>query len=72
MDIGPITNKLIKSCSDEIKKPKTRRKILDNIVEPLMDDIKARYYYHFMFIITILLLIIILLIIIVTNILTSR
>jgi hypothetical protein len=41
--IGPVTDNLINSFVDEVKKKKNRDKIMKNIVTPILNDIEDRY-----------------------------
>ena len=59
--IGPVTDNLINSFIDEIKKKKNKEKIMKNIIEPILNDINDKYYPHMMTITVLLSLIIILL-----------
>lgn len=59
--IGPMTDNLINSFIDEIKKKKNKEKIMKNIIEPILNDINDRYYPHMMTLTVLLSLIIILL-----------
>jgi hypothetical protein len=60
--IGPMTNGLINSFVDELRKKKNRDKIMKNIIQPILDDINERYYPHMMTLTILLSSIIILLI----------
>ena len=64
--IGPITNGVIDGVIREIKKKKTKEKIMRNIIDPLLKDLSVRYYPHFMTITVILVVIVLLLISILT------
>ena len=60
--IAPITNSVIDLVIKEIKKRKTKEKIMKNIIDPLLKDLSIRYYPHFITITIALVVIIILLI----------
>lgn len=60
--VGPITNGIIDSISKEIKKKKTKEKIMTGIIDPLLCDLTTRYYPHLMTITIILVVIVLLLI----------
>lgn len=57
MKIGPVTDAIIASLGDEIKKPETREKIMTSVIDPLVADIMNRYYPFF--IVTIIILVVI-------------
>jgi hypothetical protein len=59
--IGPMTDTLINSFVKEMKKNKNKKKIMKNIVEPILNDINDRYYLHMITLIVLLIVIIILL-----------
>ena len=58
---GPITNSVIDGVISEIKKKKTKEKIMKNIVDPLLCDLTTRYYPYLITITIILVLIVVLL-----------
>ena len=60
--IGPMTNSFIDKITSEVKKKKTKEKIMKGIVDPLLRDISTRYYPYLITITSILVIIIILLI----------
>jgi hypothetical protein len=60
--VGPFTNGIIDDVIKEIKKKKTKEKIMKHIIDPLLCDLSTRYYPHFITITTILIVIILLLI----------
>jgi hypothetical protein len=60
--IGPITDSLIDHAIKEINSKKQKEKIMNNIIDPLLCDLAARYYPYFIMIIIILCVIILLLI----------
>ncbi len=70
--VGPLTNAVIDGVIKEIKKKKTKEKILKNIIDPLICDLAVRYYPHFMTITIILIAIILLLISILVLIVLQR
>ena len=59
--IGPMTDAIINQITKEVKKKKTREKILSEIVDPLLYDITSRYYPHFITATIFLILIVLLL-----------
>jgi len=60
--IGPITDSIIDNFIKEVNSKKQKEKIMNNIIDPLLCDLAARYYPYFIMIIIILCVIIILLI----------
>jgi hypothetical protein len=59
---GSLTNGIIDVVIKEVKKKKTKEKIMKHIIDPLLCDLSTRYYPHFITITIILIVIIILLI----------
>ena len=71
--LGPVTNSILDLIIEEIKKTKTKEKIMENIIDPLLKDLSIRYYPHFIIITIALIMIIILLIsILVINVLGNQ
>jgi hypothetical protein len=67
--IGPMTNSFLDKIIKELKKKKTRDKIVENIIDPVISDVIGRYYPYMVTISMVFLVIIILLcIILYTNI----
>ena len=62
--VGPITNSVLDGIIKEIKKKKTKDKIMKNVFDPLLKDLTMRYYPHFITITIILVLMVLLLVII--------
>ena len=60
--LGPITNSVIDGIITEIKKKKTKEKIMRHIIEPLLRDLTIRYYPHLLTITIILVLMVLLLV----------
>lgn len=60
--IGPLTDGIIDSIIKEMKKKKTKDKIMRGIIDPLLCDLTSRYYRHLMTITGVLVFVIILLI----------
>jgi hypothetical protein len=52
--ISPITDNLIDLLTKEISKVKNRKKIMKNIIQPILEDINKKYYPHFMALISLL------------------
>ena len=48
MYIGPMTDAIINQLSAEIKKKKTKDKIIKDVLNPILNDITSRYYPHLM------------------------
>lgn len=59
--IGPMTDAVIDKIIRELKKKKTKEKIMTNIVDPLLCDLSTRYYPHFLIVTVILIIIVIML-----------
>jgi len=59
--IGPMTENLVNSFVNELKKKKNRDKVMKNIVEPILTNINERYFPHMMTLTVLIALIIILL-----------
>lgn len=59
--IGPICDSIIDSVVVEIKKPETKEKIMNDIVDPFLADMLNRYYPYFMVIIVFLFIVVVLL-----------
>lgn len=70
--IGPLTNSIIDGIIKEIKKKKTKEKIMTHIVDPLLCDLTSRYYPHLMIVMIVLIMMIILLISILIMIMCSK
>lgn len=64
--VGPLTNTFIDAVTKEIKKKKTKEKIMTGIIDPLLCDLITRYYPHLMTIIIIMAIIVLLLVSILT------
>jgi hypothetical protein len=60
--LGPITNSVIDGIIAEIKKKKTKEKIMRHIVDPLLCDLTTRYYPYLITITIILVLMVLLLV----------
>lgn len=58
--VGNITNSIIDKVLNQIKKKKTKEKLMINIVEPFIKDFASKYYIYFLFIFIALLFIILL------------
>ena len=70
--IGPITENIINTVANELKKKDTRKKISNHIITPVMEEVIERTYpYMFIFVIS-QVLIILLLIYLVFNIRAIR
>jgi hypothetical protein len=58
--VGNITNSIIDKVLHQIKKKKTKEKVMINIIEPFIKDFASKYYVYFLFIFIALLIIILL------------
>lgn len=45
--IGPMTNELINSCVEELKRPENKKKISKNIVDPIVSEITLKLWPYF-------------------------
>jgi len=70
--MGPLVEQFMQYCVAEFKKQDTKDKIFDEIVNPLLKDISARYYSYFIMVIITLVIIIVLLIAILTSIIKKK
>lgn len=52
--VSPIMDNLIDILTKEISKGKNRKKIMKNIIQPILEDINRKYYPHFMALISLL------------------
>ena len=59
--VGPITDAVINQITKEVKKKKTKDKIINNVLNPLLSDVTNRYYPHFIGVTATLIVILILL-----------
>jgi hypothetical protein len=62
LNIGPYTDQLIKSVSNEVKKKETRDKICNLIIYPLINEVSEKYKIKIQMLTIIVFLLIILLI----------
>jgi hypothetical protein len=60
--IGPMTNNIIKYCSDQLKNKDTREKISKNIINPLVKEIMLKLLPFILFQLIIQIFIIVILI----------
>jgi hypothetical protein len=44
-----ITNNIIENFSKEIKKDETKNKIINNLIDPIFQELSNRYFYHLLF-----------------------
>jgi len=63
--IDNMSNKLITLISNELKKESVKDQIYTDILNPIMEQITAKYYYHYIFILILQLTIIILLVVVI-------
>ena len=54
--IGPVTDNLIDIVTSEISKEKNRKKIMNKIIKPILEDINKKYYPHFMALLSLLII----------------
>ena len=60
--IGPITNTVIDTVVNEIKKKHNKERLIKYVIDPLLYNISSRYYSYFIMTIIVLVIFIILLI----------
>lgn len=60
--VGTIMNTIIDKISIEVKKKKTKERIMNHVIEPLLKDIITKYYSYLITMISMLIIIILLLI----------
>ena len=54
--IGPATNNIIEILTFEIAKKKNRKKIINRVITPILEDINKKYYPHFMALLSLLII----------------
>lgn len=54
--VGPITDNLIDILTSKVSEEKNRKKIMNNIIKPILEDINKKYYPHFMALISLLII----------------
>ena len=52
--VGPITDNLIDILTSKVSEEKNRKKIMNNIIKPILEDINKKYYPHFMALLSLL------------------
>ena len=61
--IGPFTDTIVNTLIDEFNKKENKKKIMDNVIEPILYEVTSKYYPQvltlFVILITITLLLII-------------
>lgn len=60
--IGPMTDAFLDKIIKEVKKKKTKEKIMKNIIDPFLCDLTTRYYPHLITVTIILIIMVILLV----------
>lgn len=65
--IGPITNAVFDRILDEFKRKEVKNKLMETIVEPLIDDVWSKYSHYLILVFVLQIVIIILLVLIFTN-----
>ena len=70
--VSKITKVMFKNVIIELRKDKNRKKIMKDIIEPVLEDINNKYYPHFITLITLLIILIILIILMMVYIYTTR
>jgi hypothetical protein len=54
--VGPITDNLIDILTSKVSEEKNRKKIMNNIIKPILEDINKKYYPHFMALLSLLII----------------
>ena len=54
--VSPITDNLIDILTSKISEEKNRKKIMNNIIKPILEDINKKYYPHFMALLSLLII----------------
>ena len=63
--VGPVTDSIINTIIDEIRKKENKEKIINGVFDPILTDISTKYYPYIIFFFSTLITIIILLILII-------
>jgi hypothetical protein len=70
--VGSFTGSLINNVIKELKKKHNKEKIMTNIVDPLLGDLKTRYYPHFVTVTSMLIAIVVMLLVLLIVVLVNR
>ena len=70
--IGPMADAAIKKFIDEFSKPENKEKLINNIMDPFIQDIKSRFYPYFIMLLFIVGLLIILIVLLIYDILGRK
>lgn len=54
--VGPITDNLIDILTSKVSEEKNKKKIMNNIIKPILEDINKKYYPHFMALLSLLII----------------
>jgi len=54
--IGPVTDNLIDILTSKVSEEKNRKKIMNKIIKPILEDINKKYYPHFMALLSLLII----------------
>jgi hypothetical protein len=54
--IGPATDNLIDILTTKVSEEKNRKKIMNKIIKPILEDINKKYYPHFMALLSLLII----------------
>jgi hypothetical protein len=54
--VGSITDNLIDILTSKVSEEKNRKKIMNKIIKPILEDINKKYYPHFMALLSLLII----------------
>ena len=53
---SPVTDNLIDILTSKVSEEKNRKKIMNKIIKPILEDINKKYYPHFMALLSLLII----------------
>lgn len=62
-----LANDFFDFCANQLSKPEIKAKIMNSVIDPILNDINNKYYYQYSCIIFLLVAIVILLIILISK-----
>jgi len=54
--LEPLTENVIDIITIELSKEKTKKKIINKVIKPILEDINKKYYPHFMSVLSLLII----------------